>query len=90
MGKARGAYFRLSPTDSLNCGKVRSAILKLYELTREAYRTKLRASHNGSDKTFVERGVQASQLVDRWIEGGDAEHGSYEKLCDLLIREQLL
>ena len=52
--KARSAYSCLSLTDSLDYDKVRQAILKRCELTPEAYRTKLHASHKGSDETFAE------------------------------------
>ena len=89
-GQSPSAYFRVSPTDSLDYDKVRQAILKRYELTPESYCTKLRASHKGSDETFAEWGVRASQLFDRWVEGEGVEKGSCEKLRDLLIREQLL
>ena len=88
--KARSAYSRLSPTDSLDYDKARQAILKRYELTPEACRTKVRASHKGSDETFAEWGVRASQLFDRWVEGEEVDQGSYEKFRGLLIREQLL
>ena len=89
-GKARSAYYRFSPTDSLDYDKVRQAILKRYELTPEAYLTKLRATRKGSDETFAEWGVRASQFFDRWVEGEEVEQGSYGKLRDLLIVEQLL
>ena len=61
-GKVCSAYSRLSPTDSLDYDKVRQAILKRYELTPEAYRTKLHASHKGSDESFAEWGVRVSQF----------------------------
>ena len=53
-GKAQEAYSRLSLEDSKDYEKIKSAILRKYELSAEAYRRKFRFCKKKSDETFRE------------------------------------
>ncbi len=53
VGKAREAYSSLSVEESLDYEKVKTAVLRIYELVPEAYRQKFR-NHKKTDETYVE------------------------------------
>ena len=87
-GKALEAYSRLSDDDSRQYDKIKLAILARYELTSEAYRAKFRHSSQLPQESFREFSVRLEGFLKHWCER-EKIAGSFEKLYDLLVREQL-
>ena len=87
-GKAQEAYSRLSLEDSKDYEKIKSAILRKYELSAEAYRRKFRFCKRKSDETFREWSNRLTLLYDRWMEGEKAK--TVDDVRKVLIVEQLL
>lgn len=52
-GKAQEAYSALSTADSENFQKVKTAVLKAYELVPEAYRQKFRGARKYDKQTYI-------------------------------------
>ena len=88
-GKALEAYSRLSDTDSADYDKIKDAILKRYELTAEAYREKFRSTTQDKDESFREFRVKLERYLAHWCER-EKIGNSFDKLLDLMLREQLL
>lgn len=88
-GKALEAYSRLNEADGGNYDKIKDAILKRYELTAEAYREKFRSVSQGKDESFREFKVKLERYLFHWCER-ETIGKSYDKLLDLMLREQLL
>lgn len=88
-GKALEAYSRLSDEESDNYDAIKTAILKRYELTSEAYRDKFRKCRQFSDELFKDFVVRAERFFHHWC---DRENigSDYELLFDLILREQVI
>ncbi|XP_062585038.1 uncharacterized protein LOC134246689 [Saccostrea cucullata] len=88
-GKALEAYSRLSDEDSDNYDAIKTAILKRYELTSEAYRDKFRQCRQSNDESFKDFVVRTERFFNHWCER--EEIGSnFHKLFDLMLREQVI
>lgn len=66
VGKAQGGCAALTLKDSLVYDRVRSAILKAYELVPEAYRKHFRSLRRPPTQTFLEFAREKGILFDRW------------------------
>ncbi|XP_071120130.1 uncharacterized protein [Mytilus edulis] len=87
-GKALEAYSRLSDEDSRLYDKIKTAILVRYELTSEAYRAKFRNSAQFAGESFKEFSVRIEGFLRHWCAREDID-GSFDKLYDLMVRDQL-
>ncbi|XP_065921959.1 uncharacterized protein [Magallana gigas] len=88
-GKALEAYSRLSDEESDNYDAIKTAILKRYELTSEAYRDKFRKCRQFSDESFKDFVVLAERFFHHWCDREDIG-SDYELLFDLILREQVI
>ena len=86
-GKAREAYIRMEITESNYYEPLKKAILARYDLTPENYRKQFRSCRKAPQETFVEWGIRATKLFNRWV--GDAAKDPV-KLANLIVMEQLL
>lgn len=85
-GKAQGAYSSLSTADSGSYVKIKSAVLKAYELVPEAYRQRFRAWEKRSGQTYVEFVRDLTTHFKRWLAA--LEITTFDDLCELVILEQ--
>ncbi|XP_071346525.1 uncharacterized protein [Trachinotus anak] len=72
-GKAQEACSSLSLEDSLVYDKVKSAILRVYELVPEAYRQRFRSLRKTSGQTFTDFAREKELLFDRWCSACKAD-----------------
>ncbi|CAJ1087102.1 uncharacterized protein LOC117532417 [Xyrichtys novacula] len=86
-GKAQEAYSSLSLEDSSSYSKIKSAVLKAYELVPEAYRQRFRSWEKKNGQTYVEFVRDLSTHFKRWLSALDVS--TFDNLCDLMILEQL-
>ena len=73
VGKAAEVYSAMSVTDSSDYEKVKTAILKAYELVPEAYRQKFRNYKKYDRQTFVEFAREQEDLFDQWMRAKNAD-----------------
>ncbi|GFO48854.1 Pol polyprotein [Plakobranchus ocellatus] len=88
-GRALDCYGRLSAEQARNYDKVKEALMKRYDLTEDGYRRKFRTcklAESESPDMFI---VRIVTYLDRWIELSKTDK-SYEKLKDLIVREQFM
>lgn len=85
-GKAQEAYSSLSLEDSSSYAKIKSGVLKAYELVPEAYRQRFRSWERKSGQTYVEFVRDLSTHFKPWLSALDVP--TFENLCDLMILEQ--
>ncbi|GFO20030.1 hypothetical protein PoB_004653500 [Plakobranchus ocellatus] len=88
-GRALDCYERLSAEQAKDYDKVKEALLKWYDLTEDGYRRKFRTckpAEGESPDMFI---VRILTYLDRWIELSKTDK-SYEKLKDLIVREQFM
>lgn len=65
-GKAQGARASLSLEDSLTYDKIKSAVLRVYELVPEAYRLRFRSLRKSAGQTHVDFAREQGIIFDRW------------------------
>ena len=85
-GKAQEAYSALSATDCLSYAKVKSGVLKAYELVPEAYRQKFRNWVKGDKQTNVELARDLLCHFNRWCAAADVDN--FHDLRELIVLEQ--
>uniref|UniRef100_A0A3B4ZKQ1 Gypsy retrotransposon integrase-like protein 1 n=1 Tax=Stegastes partitus TaxID=144197 RepID=A0A3B4ZKQ1_9TELE len=85
-GKAQEAYSCLSVDDSFVYKKIKSAVLKAYELVPEAYRQRFRSWDKTSDQTYVEYVRDLQTHFKRWITALNVS--TFDDLCELIVLEQ--
>lgn len=76
----------LSLEDSFSYAKIKSAVLKAYELVPEAYRQRFRSWEKRSGQTYVEFARDLSTPFKRWLTALNVT--TFDGLCDLMILEQ--
>ena len=86
-GKARDAYLAMSMADVSDYDKVKSSVLKAYELVPEAYRQRFRKARKEESQTHMEFSKQKEQLFDRWSSSLHVDH-DYDKLREILLLEE--
>ncbi len=85
IGKAQEVCSALSINDSLNYEKVKSAVLRAYELVPEAYRQKFRSHAKTANQTFVEYAREKCVLFDKWCQSSKTIN--FEQLRELVLIE---
>lgn len=85
-GKAQEVCSALSLNDSLDYEKVKTAVLRAYELVPEAYRQKFRLHVKTANQTFVEFAREKSALFDKWCQASKTR--DYEQLRELVLIEE--
>ncbi len=85
-GKAREAFSSLSVADSKVYGKVKSAVLKVYELVPEAYRQRFRYRKKLDSQTYSEFVRDLTSAFNRWCTA--SEVSTFEGLFNLIVLEQ--
>ncbi|KAK7926200.1 hypothetical protein WMY93_008510 [Mugilogobius chulae] len=85
-GKASEACASLSVSDSLNYDKLKTAILRAYELVPEAYRQRFRGLRKSFSQSFVDFAREKSLLFDRWCSASKVS--TFASLRELLLIEE--
>ncbi|XP_049447271.1 uncharacterized protein LOC125897860 [Epinephelus fuscoguttatus] len=67
-GKARGAYVHMDVDESLEYDKVKTAVLKQYDINPETYRQRFRSLDVGPDESPKELYVRLKELYGKWIQ----------------------
>lgn len=86
-GKAQEAYASLSPELSLDYEKVKTAVLRAYELVPEAYRQRFRRFKKTDNQSYVEFGCEKEALFDRWYQSKNVD--DFGNLRNLILLEEL-
>ena len=84
-GRAQEAFSSLSSEDSGTYVKVKTAVLKIYEMVPEAYRQRFRSWKKG-DKSCLEFARDLLTHFNRWCSA--AEVKDFDGLCNLMVLEQ--
>uniref|UniRef100_A0A8D0AC21 CCHC-type domain-containing protein n=1 Tax=Sander lucioperca TaxID=283035 RepID=A0A8D0AC21_SANLU len=85
-GKAREAFSALSVADSKVYAKVKSAVLKIYELVPEAYRQRFRYREKLDSQTYSEFVRDLTSAFNCWCRA--SEVSTFEGLSNLIVLEQ--
>ncbi|GFS19309.1 reverse transcriptase [Elysia marginata] len=88
-GHSLDGYGWLMSEQAQDYDKVKQALMKRYELTEDGYRRKFRSCKPGEGESPDMFIVRIVTYLDRWIELSRKEK-SYEKLKDLIVREQFM
>ena len=88
-GKALDVYSRLPTDDSLEYEKLKSALLKRFELTEEGFRKRFKAARPETGETFVQYFRKSRNYLERWFDLGKVLK-TYDGVVDYLVRDQLL
>lgn len=88
-GKAQETYIALPVEQCYDYDKLKTAILRAYELVPEEYRLRFRTASMKKDQTFAEYLKYLTDLFDQWVRGREI-NGDYQKLKDLIILENFL
>ncbi|XP_069983360.1 uncharacterized protein [Penaeus vannamei] len=86
-GKAQEIYMSMSVTDSRDYDKVKTAVLKGYELVPEAYRLKFRNLRKRDNQSFLEFAREKDGLLARWCESEKVDNDC-DKLYQLILVEE--
>ena len=65
-GKAQEVYLSLSMENSANYEKIKSAVLKAYELVPQAYRQRFRSWEKRTGQNYVEFSRDITNHFKRW------------------------
>ena len=87
QGKAAEVYSAMSVADSSDYEKVKTAILKAYELVPEAYRQRFRNYKKSDQQTYVEFSRQQEDHFDQWLRSKDIGK-DFNDLRQLILIEQ--
>ena len=87
VGKAQDLYMSLPVSECSDYEKVKSAILKGYELVPEAYRLRFRNKKKVDNQSYMEFAKEKADLFSRWCESENV-NDSYELLCQLVLVEE--
>ena len=88
-GKALEVYSSLPIDDANTYDKLKTAILRRYQLTEEGFRLKFRNTRPDRFDTAKQFGAKLKRYFTRWIELSPAEM-DYEGLFDLCLCEQFM
>jgi len=86
-GKAQEIYMSMSVTDSRDYDKVKTAVLKGYELVPEAYRLKFRNLRKRDNQSFLDFAREKDGLLARWCESEKVDNDC-DKLYQLILVEE--
>jgi len=85
-GKAREAFSALSEADCKVYDKVKSAVLKVYELVPDAYHQRFRYRKKLDSQTYSEFGRDFISAFNHWCTA--SEVSTFEGLSNLIVLEQ--
>ena len=88
-GRALDAYSRLSEEAALDYGKMKTALMRSYDLTEDGYRRKFRILTPETDESPDQFIVRLSTYLIRWLELSKTEK-TFEGLKDLIVKEQFI
>ena len=88
-GNALAVYHRMSSEDQQNYSKLKSTLLRAYQMTEAGYRDKFREAKPLDDEEFTQFVTRLSNYMDRWVDLGETSK-TYEALRDLIVRDQVL
>ncbi|GFR95706.1 reverse transcriptase [Elysia marginata] len=88
-GRALDCYGQLSSEQAQDNDKVKQALMKRYDLTEDGYHRKFRSGKPGEGESPDMLIVRIVTHLDRWIKLSRTEK-SYERLKDLIVREQFM
>ena len=86
VGKAQQAYVALGEEEARDYTKLKTAILRRYDINEETYHQRFRSTRKISGETNRELVARLYDLASRWMLG----RKTVEELKDLVILEQLL
>lgn len=86
VGRAQEAFTTLRLEEIQDYDKVKSAVLKSYELVPEAYRQRFRELRKLDQQTYVEFSKEKETLFDRWCTSQSVE--TQEDLRQLVLLEE--
>ncbi|XP_031179965.1 uncharacterized protein LOC116067643 [Sander lucioperca] len=85
--KARGAYVHMDMDDAHEYDKVKSAILKKYDINPETYRQRFRSLHVEPEESPQELYGRLKELYVKWIQ---PQGKTLHEISEVLIMEQYL
>ena len=88
-GKALEVYTRLDEEDAGDYNKLKTALLRKYELTVEGFRKKFYGAIREKEETASQFVSSIEGYLDRWIQLAGIDK-TFEGLKDLVVREQFL
>ena len=88
-GKALDVYALMPSEQSLDYHALKTALLKRYDLTEDGFKRKFRSCRPDVGETFVQFMVRMESYFIRWLDMAKVEK-TFEAICDLMIRDQLL
>ena len=86
---ARDVYSRVSAEDAINYDKMKLALMKMYDLTENGYRRKLRESKPETGESRDQFLVHLSTYLVRWLELSNTEQ-IFQGIKDLIVKEQFI
>lgn len=78
-GKALEVYSRMASTDINDYNKLKSALLRQYQMTEEGFRKKFHGVRMERDESSSQFVAKLCDVFDRWVQLAEVE-GTYEKL----------
>jgi len=88
-GKALEVYSRMTEGESRSYDKLKTALLRKYQLTAEGFRKQFYSARKEKGETASQFVCRITGYLDRWIQLAEIEQ-SFEGLKDLIVKEQFL
>jgi len=88
-GKATEVYARMPYDESLQYSKLKDALLRKFDLTKDGFRDKFKQVKPEDNETPSQFVVRISGYLDRWIELARIDK-TYKGLFEMIVREQFL
>ena len=85
-GKAQQAYAAMAAEEAGDYDRVKTAILRRYNINVETYRQRFRAATKRGEESHRELLVRLQDLAQKWVKECD----TVEKVVDMLVKEQFL
>jgi len=86
---ARDVYSRVSEEDAINYDKMKLALMKMYDLTENGYRSEFGESKPKTGKNRDQFIVHLSTYLVRWLELSSTEQ-TFQGIKDLIVKEQFI
>ena len=87
--KALQVYTRMPVEEALSYDKLKAALLKRFQMTKDGYRLKFRTCRPEKGETRTQFVTRLSSYLDHWVHLSES-HKTYEGIIDLLMREQFV
>ena len=88
-GKALEVYSRLTEQDAKSYERLKSALLRKYELTVEGFRRRFYEARRDRDETAAQFVCRLVGYLDRWVQLAQIEE-TFDGLKALIVKEQFL